>query len=219
MAKKLYTTPRGLAVYPHLTKPDTKFDARGVYSTKFTTLDPADEQKLQALIDEKMQESLAAAKNEAKNPNKVKLADTPYTENEKTGRLEFNFKMWASGEVKKTGEKFTQKPTIFDASGTPITKVLRIGGATELKVSYEIVPFYTAKVGAGVTLRLKAVQILKLVEFGGANADYFGFDKEDGFSGNDAEGIAGAEKDSEDDAEGGTDTDDGAAAGSESADF
>ena len=36
-------------------------------------------------------------------------------------------------------------------------------------------------VGAGVSMRLRAVQIIKLVEGGGGNAKGFGFDETDGY--------------------------------------
>ena len=50
-----------------------------------------------------------------------------------------------------------------------------------MKVSYELVPYHTSLVGAGVSLRLKAAQILKLVSGDGAAASSFGFAKEQGF--------------------------------------
>ena len=36
MAKKLNTTPRGVAVYPHLNSPDTKFKPEGEWRVKLT---------------------------------------------------------------------------------------------------------------------------------------------------------------------------------------
>jgi len=47
------------------------------------------------------------------------------------------------------------------------------------RVSFEACPFYQPAIGAGITLRLKAVQILDLVESGGS-ANSFGFQEETG---------------------------------------
>ena len=46
----------------------------------------------------------------------------------------------------------------------------QVWSGSEMKVSADMIPYYTAMAGAGVSLRLKAVQITKLVE-GGAGAD------------------------------------------------
>ena len=79
----------------------------------------------------------------------------------------------------KSGESFDNKPAIFDAKGNPLTNI-NIWGGTQMKVSAELIPYYTNMVGAGVSLRLRAVQILKLVE-GGTDSSGFGFEKEDGY--------------------------------------
>ena len=70
---------------------------------------------------------------------------------------------------------------IRDAKGNPVNG-LAVGNGAIVKVGYELSPFYTQLVGAGVSLRLKAVQIITLVERGGADASYYGFEtEEDGF--------------------------------------
>ena len=70
---------------------------------------------------------------------------------------------------------------MFDATGKPIAKDTIVWGGSEMKVSYELVPYHTTLVGAGVSLRLKAAQILKLVSGEGAAASSYGFSKEEGF--------------------------------------
>jgi len=179
VAKKLLTTPRGVLVYPYLIKPDVKFDARGVYTTKVRLSGPEGE-SLAKQIDVLMKESHdSAVKEQAEKgkKGKVKMADPPYSFDEESGNYEFTFKMVATGK-KKDGTEFTQRPALFGADAKPITQELKIGGGTEAKVSFEVMQFFTKLVGAGVSLRLKAVQILKLVEWdiGGA---YYGFDNEE----------------------------------------
>lgn len=120
------------------------------------------------------------------------MADLPYTreqvDDEATGAIIFSFKMNATGKT-KAGEVFTRQPAIFDAAGQP-AKGLRIGGGSTIRVSYELNPFYVPANGAGVSLRLYAVQVIELVEFGG-NAGYFGFESEEQDGGTETAPAAG----------------------------
>jgi len=189
VAKKLSTTSKGVAVYPHLNKPDTKFKDTGVYHIKVKY--EKDDEYAQALakqIDAAMKESLAkvregvAKEKGAEKAKKIGLADKPYSVDEEDGSYTFGFKMNAQGKSRKTGETFTQKPVVYNAAGIP-TEGMKVGGGSIVRVSFELVQFpsdiskATPKVGAGVSLRLQAVQVIKLVEYG-ANAEYHGFKDE-----------------------------------------
>ena len=57
---------------------------------------------------------------------------------------------------------------------------MRIGSGTSCRVGYEIVPYHTGMVGMGLSLRLKAVQIIDLVEYDLAGSG-FAFEAEAGF--------------------------------------
>jgi hypothetical protein len=72
------------------------------------------------------------------------------------------------------------KPTIFDSQGSVMTES-SIWGGSEIKVNAEVSPYITTLIGAGVSLRLKAVQVIKYVEGGTSSADNFGFQTETGF--------------------------------------
>ena len=193
MAKKLLTTPKGVAVYPHLTKADTRFNKDGLFSIKLK-LAGEDAAGLIKVIDEAMAASLKDAQEQAKatknkQPKKVKQADPPYSEDE-DGGFTFSFKMNAQGKTKE-GETFTRQPVIFDSTGKPIhAGGLKIGGGSIVRVSYSLSTFFTALVGAGVSLRLAGVQIIKLTEWG-ADAEYYGFEDE---SGSEEGFVAGAGK-------------------------
>jgi hypothetical protein len=79
------------------------------------------------------------------------------------------------GKNKETGEEYSRKPTLFDAAGKE--EDVNIGGGSKLKVA--VVPYcwYTASLGAGITLQPKAVQVLDLVTWGdGGSAQAYGFD-------------------------------------------
>lgn len=177
------TTPKGRANWPKLTEPDTKFNADGVYSVKLA-LGTADAQGVIEVIEAERAKAIEDAKAEAGKGKKVKVADPPYVVDEENDTVTFNFKMKASGKT-KAGEVFTQKPALFDAHLNPLPAGVKIGGGSLVRVSADVVPFYTKLIGAGVSLRLRAVQVIELVEFGGDGASY-GFEaEEDGFAAED----------------------------------
>lgn len=182
--KPRFTTPKGTAQYPYLTKPDTKFNPEGEYKVKLE-LDAADAGELISFLDEQVELAVEKAKKDPKNAGKkIKVGDAPYSVNEDTGKASINFKLKAKVTT-KSGETFEQRPAIFDAKGKPITDV-NIGGGSKVKVAYEVVPFYTALVGASISLRMKAVQVIDLVEFsGGASAEGYGFGEEEGYEAED----------------------------------
>lgn len=176
--KKIKTiiSPKGVAQYPYLQRPDTQHVKEGLYKTKLVIADGYE--KFQQLLDEKLAESVEEGRSKDKDVEAVE----PYEINE-DGALVLNFKQKA--EIKnKAGEVFKQKPTIADGKGKSITKDIKIGSGTVLKVAFQPVPYFapSQKKGktvipavAGVTLRLKGVQILELVQFGGT---MFGADEE-----------------------------------------
>jgi hypothetical protein len=186
MARTTLTTPRGVFIYPYLNEADTKYNAEGVYRVKLS-LSPEDAADMVAAIDAAMENALATAIKEEESPAKRKkiekkgLADCPYNETDE-GKIEINFKMKASGIRKKDGKPWSMRPAIFDGQGNliPSDQLPMIGGGTEGKISYEMGEFFTPLVGAGVSLRLRAVQVLSLVEFGGGTAEEHGFEAEEG---------------------------------------
>ena len=184
----IHKSPAGTAQYPRLTKPDTKFKPEGEYKVTLV-LPGAEAQPLIELIDKAMGESLVKAKME--NPTKAKTikvaTDKPYKavtddEGNETGDVKFNFKMAAKITSKKTGESWEQKPDLFDAKGKVLVNP-KVGGGSTVKVAFELYLFYTPLVGAGVSLRLRAVQVLDLVEYNSRSASGYGFEEEEGYEG------------------------------------
>lgn len=173
-------SPKGRLGYPFLTKPDTKFNSEGEYKTHlFLASDEAE--GLIAKLNEGVAKAVANAKADPKNKGKkIKEADLPVQWNEDETEVRLSFKLKATGK-KRTGETFTQKPALFDAKGKPLPEGVKIGSGSMAKVSFEVIPFFTALVGAGVSLRMKAVQVINLKEFGSAgNGSAYGFDEEEG---------------------------------------
>lgn len=206
--KVLSVTPIGVAVWPHLHSPDTKFDKDGVYRVQLAyPAESAEAKKLvsqinawvaQAIADENKR--LVEDGKKAKAASAFKKADLPYKlelndEGEETGRMLFNFKLKAKGKTRE-GEVFERKVALYVKGGAPLPKDKKIGGGSQLQVSYEANPFYTGGLGAGVSLRMEAVMVHELVEWMQRDAAGFGFDVDD-------TATSTASESSEEDSEGG----------------
>jgi len=182
MSKKFarITSPLGTAVYPRLNAPDTKFDADGVYSVELE-LDPKD--KAAAAFLTELTKAADAAYTETckeKGGKKLKRSGLPIKETDDSlVRIKFKLKAKA-GNAEKS---WAQKPVLFDAQGTALETPPNIGSGSQIKVAFEIVPYFTAMVGAGISLRMKAVQICELREYTpGDNFDAYGFKATEGFT-------------------------------------
>lgn len=183
MAKrKLMTTPKGKAFYPHVNEPDKKFDALGKYTCDI--LVDADEMgDFQARCADMYEEEYAKVcaelkeKGKKKMPKKADLPIEPSEEDEAT----FLLKCRRPAKVisKRDGKEYTFDVKLFDAKGQPTTASL--GSGSVVKCSVEPYFWTSSALGFGMSLRLQAVQVLELVEYqGGNNAGSFGFAEEDG---------------------------------------
>jgi hypothetical protein len=187
-------TPAGVARWPALSKPKNKYQSEELEYVVDVIIGSAESKSLRHKLDDATDEAFqsfkakyAGKKDKKGKPIKVEKADSPYglvfdDEGNETGDYFFKIRCNAQGKT-KNGEVFNFKPALFDAKGKPLSKSVNIGGGTTLKASFEIVPYYVGSSGkAGVSLRLKAVQVLDLVQFGGGgNAKSFGFDEEEGY--------------------------------------
>lgn len=210
VSKKKYvtaTTPEGSALWCKVFEPDTKFNARGVYSTKFVI--PEDEaQELVALIDAAVEEAYSTGIKGLK-PAVAKgiQKKTPYVEEldeetgEPTGNLVFNFKCTATYEA-ADGRIKTNTVQVYDAKGKQLPKDvnIRIGNGSRIRVNFAMSGFCTPGIKtASVKLMLRAIQILELTEYSGDSSSY-GFDaKEGGFTYKGAPSASAGDDSDEDD--------------------
>ena len=167
-----FTTPQGIAQYPWLSKPDTKFSEEGDYKVNLI-LPKAEAIPLLKQINEVFAENVDKETKKAKGKD-IKKANPPYFEElddagQPTGNVILKFK-----------SKAAYKPAIFDAKGIPMIDS-NIWGGSELKINGSIAPYYTTLIGAGVALRLRAVQVIQYVEGGSGSADRFGFEAVAGY--------------------------------------
>ena len=188
-------SPAGRAIFPKLTEPDTKFKEEGEYSVKLLLTEAEAaviREKCEAVRQQAFDEQFEKIRSEKpkmsaeKIRESIKLAELPikpYEDpdtGEETGEYQVNFKMRASGVSKKTGKHWTRRPLIFDAQNNPIKPDgLEIWSGSVLKVAYELAPFCTAALGAGVSIRLIGVQIIELVSGSARDAASLGFEKEE----------------------------------------
>lgn len=196
-------TPKGVAKFPNLNKPDTKFNPDGEFKVG-VILSGEESAKFRMQIDQEADKALANAKAELeekvaneKGEKKAKakkaldelaMADMPYKpvydeDGNETGDFVLQFKMKAQRKDKKTGQVTKMFPKLFDAAGKQIPQSKDIWGGSLIKVAGLINPFYIPGTNmAGVSLRLSAVQVIELRSSGGGDASSYGFGKEDGYN-------------------------------------
>jgi|TARA_B110000046_G_scaffold70896_1_gene78799 hypothetical protein len=177
---KVITTPKGKAVWPRIDTADTKFDEDGVYSCKLHVTE-GDFKAFEAIVKPKLD---AAYQEECSRQGKDKIrmaASSPLRINDE-GDHEIYAKQKAKVHTKSKG---TLEFTIaaVDSQGKKIA-MPKIGSGSILKMAVEVNTWFVPSQGFGYTLRLRAVQVLDLVEYGGGGDGSFGFGAEaDGYVG------------------------------------
>ena len=168
-------TPVGTAQYPKLVVPDTKFNPDGLFSCKLTVSEEdynAFRAQLQPHIEREYNKYCIA-----KGKDKLPTANEPVRINA-DGDYEINAKQVARVTTKQ-GETIDFKIALYDADVNPITNEPNIGSGSKMRLSVQPYFWFVPSQGFGYTLRLKAAQILELVEY---DAGGHGFSKESGFT-------------------------------------
>jgi hypothetical protein len=197
------TTPKGVAVFPWLTKPDTKFHSDGQYKTglrltetdaaPFKALIVAEVAKVKAETEKVLKAKVASAesgKDKLKYRNSLAeirvhypFVETVDDEGEPTGELEFKFS--TSATIKNADGTVRPKSIdIFDAKKQRIRPASIFAGSV-LRIAYALSPYYIPGTNTvGAALYINAVQVIELVSAAGkgARADSFGFSEEQGYT-------------------------------------
>lgn len=142
MAKITFTTPKGVASYPYITRADFEFNPEGVYRTKLKV--SADEAApLMKAIEQAAADEFGT---------KAKTARMPFKKLDDTGEIEFT-----------TKSKF--KPSVADSAGKviPENAVPAIYGGSKIKAAGTIYP-YNQNGQVGISLQLGGVQIIELAQ-------------------------------------------------------
>jgi len=153
--KLLFTTPKGIAMYPWLNKADFQFDSNGQFKVNIRL--PKAEAK-------QIMDDCREVANDAFG-DKAKQAKMPWKDDPDTGDV-----------ILVTKSKF--RPKVMDSTGALISdnNVPPIFGGSVLKVAGTKYP-YSAGGSVGVSLQLAGVQIIELSE--GSNGG-ISFEAEEG---------------------------------------
>lgn len=169
-------SPKGVAVYPRLNTPSTKFKEEGEYSVKLA-IPVADAapflEQIKSVAREFYKEQCALLKKE-----KLKIHPFPWEEDGDTVTVKFSN---VAKITSKAGETWELKIALLDTKGKPVTDL--IGAGSILKCASEVKPWYVPALGVGVSLRLRAVQVIDLkAPSQMVSAEAFGFSTdEEGF--------------------------------------
>lgn len=184
MAKSLIT-PKGKAKYPHVTNPSTTFNPDGEYSCDLLVSEEV-ALEFKASIDEIYEAAYKEEKKTQKKPKLKRAPDSMYPiRQDEDGEWFIRGKQPAK-KTARSGEVYEFGVKIFDTKGKPTEA--KVGSGSILKMAVEPRPWFVAVHGFGITLALKAVQVIDLVEYGGGSSD-FGFAEEDGSFESDSESL------------------------------
>jgi len=179
--RELFYTPRGVADYPYLVKPDMGSEGfrntKGVYKIGLK-LDPENNEEhanfIAAIEEENRAYHTALAKKDPKkkhmcaDPRMPFKAEIDPDSGDPTGLIIVKFKSY-------------HRPRLWDAARQPILGEPNIGNGSEVKISFTKNFYFMATDSTvGMNLYLNAVQVLKLVEYTGGDAPD-GFAEEEGY--------------------------------------
>jgi hypothetical protein len=174
---------KGKARWAKVFEADTRYVPEGEYSIQ-VVLPESEAAEVCEQLDKMAESKLAEVVKE--NPKLTNVLSTrqPFEMDTDeagtpTGDLVFKSKMKARVKS-RDGRVYEQKPMVVDAKKTPMDGNTLIGNGSTIKVAVEPIPYMMqATKTVGVTLRLKAVQVIDLVEYGNNAASIF--EEEDGF--------------------------------------
>ena len=183
MAKNILVL-EGTALWAKVFEPDTKFNPLGDFSINLQ-MPVADaavmSEKLESIVQAEFKEAIEKDPRLKNTLSTQEVCQPVYDRDtgDDTGNVEFKFKLKAKVQ-KRDGSYYEQQPAVLDSKKVPMSKDTLIGNGSKVKVAFEPIPYVMASTKkVGVSLRLKAVQVIDLVEYGNSAASVF--DEEDGY--------------------------------------
>ena len=196
MAEQLeaFTSPVGEAVFPWITRADTRFNADGVYKTQLSvpmeeaqafiaklekvrndfiaTMDPVKQQTFNsvAVYEDEYSRPVFPADATDEQKDAIRAGHVP----ELTGNVLFKFKLNARVTPRdETKDSFTQSPIVVSAADGAAVEQPVYGGSA-IRIKGQIAPYTNAmSKSVGITLRMKAVQVVDLVSGNGGGDSSF----------------------------------------------
>jgi len=178
---------KGNAKWAKVFEPDTRFDPEGSYSIQ-VLVPEVEAAEVCEQLDAMVQTKLAEVVKEQPKLKAVLSTRKAYEEEldddgNPTGNLIFKTKMKARIKA-RDGRVYEQKPAVVDAKRTPMSGNELIGNGSVVKVALEPAPYMMPSTKqVGISMRLKAVQVINLVEYGSSGASSI-FDEEEGYVAN-----------------------------------
>jgi len=172
------TTPVGIAKWPYLVEPDTKFNADGEYRVELVLPAGEDAEELFAKVSA-FRDKAAVEYKKLGGGKAVKIAPSfPLVRND-DGTISVKAKLKAK-VTSKAGRSWEQRPAMFDSKGVPINSEIRVGSGSRIRLSLELAPFNSPAIGGcGVSARLRGVQVIEIKEPRATSATDFGFGAEE----------------------------------------
>lgn len=180
----IYTTlvtPAGeVTGYSRIFEPSTKYNKAGEYILSIF-LSKEDGERVLEVIKKVQKEQIA---NFRKNEQIAPITSiVPFVvmneEGEEVREPEGRYVLKARAKANIKDSKITNKIGVFDAKGKPV-KSASLGHGSIVKLKLDV-SGYTIAGKVGVSIKLLAVQILKLVEFTNTLHSFAGFEEEEGF--------------------------------------
>lgn len=198
-SKTYYRSPLGVAVYPHITKPDTKFNDDGLFKVSLR-LEGKDAETMKARLDAAAE---AAFKDFMENGDGADLKPgeqkkfsvyKPYVEEEDdegnpTGSILVQFKQNAVIKLRDGTVKHVQIG-IYDADNKPAPNV-DIWGGSVIRVKFAMRDIVMKSLKqVGVRLDFSLVQVKKLATGGQGDSGFDAIEDEDAFRVGDEGGFS-----------------------------
>ena len=175
---------KGKSLWTKVFEPDTRFVPEGEFSTQVVVAENEAQEVCERLEGIAQKHFNDAVKDNPKLKNVLSIR-TPFEPEydeagNETGNVVFKTKLKARIKS-RSGETYSQKVSVVDAKKTPMDGSQMVGNGSSIKVAVEPVPYLMQSTKqVGVSLRLKALQVIDLVEYGSPSTDSI-FDEEDGF--------------------------------------
>ncbi len=177
-------TPIGRCEWAKIIKPDKKWNSEGTYSIDLIL----PEAEAVPLLEEARQAiAVEVERTKAEHPDKeINYSHTsPFKKFNDEGEPSYRIKFKQDAEVTPKGkEPYHVDISVFDADGKEWDENVMIGNDSKVCISYRIYCWDVAvQGGIGITLKLRAVQVVNLVEYE-RDARSFGFKNEGEVSAN-----------------------------------
>ena len=184
--KKQYLTPEGVAKFPYLAEPNTKFVKGGKYEVRLY-FDSEAGVKLLAMLQEAYDEAIKWAKEKYEKMNAQSKANNPFSPQQfykeevlddgtSTGRVFIHFDKFAKLEL-DDGRVLEFKVPVFDKANKPMLQedIKKACSGSTMRAAFKVKPYFMpAGAKAGLSIDLQAVQIIKAVEYT-RDAESYGF--------------------------------------------